>query len=153
MSNSIKKRISIPADTEGFVLSECSICGELFKLDASIIQDEAQLLLWCPNCGLNRQSFVSSEVINYTEKVVENHMAKVLNEFSKDLKKTFKKNSFKVKTRNKISEVIPDPIISKVENLERKIYQCCKNEAKISPNLKIEGSYCPYCGEMIDGSY
>lgn len=153
MSDFINKSISIPTDTEGFVLLKCSLCGELFKLSASTIQEESQLGQWCPNCGLTGQLFLDDEVIDYANKVIENHVADLLNGFSKDLEKKFKKGPMNFKAGKKISKVTTDPIISKTENLEHYFYICCKNEAKISPSLKIEGSYCPYCGEMTDGNY
>ena len=38
-----------------------------------------------------------------------------------------------------------------IEALERKMYSCCKMEAKIKPILKMSGSYCQYCGVMDYG--
>ena len=45
-----------------------------------------------------------------------------------------------------------DPFFSRLDNLEVQTYRCCHKEAKISPNLKMEGGYCPFCGEMQSGN-
>ena len=40
MSEEMVFQISVPTDEEGFVLLECPLCGELFKLNPSDYQDD-----------------------------------------------------------------------------------------------------------------
>ena len=42
--------ISIPADEDGFVLMQCPLCGEFFKLRAEDFEAEDVIEIWCPCC-------------------------------------------------------------------------------------------------------
>lgn len=152
MSDEETFNISIPTDSEGFVVLQCSLCKEFFKITSSDFEDEAQLKIWCPKCGLNPDSLITSDVIELATKIVNNHVIDLLDDFDKNLKKMFKSGSIKYKSHSKLKKEPIDPLFSKVDNLESQIYECCNKEAKISTNLKIEGGYCPFCGEMQDGN-
>ena len=114
--------INIPCDEEGFVELQCHLCGEHFKLLVQDINDESNIDIWCPYCGLNEKNNMIFDSL-------------------KKMEKSIKKNKC-VKPK----EEIISPIKSKIDNLEIKHYKCCGTVAKINP-LSIEtGSYCPLCG-------
>lgn len=50
--------ISIKSDNDGFILLQCSLCGEFFKLLASDLNDDSTLNIWCPYCGLNGKNII-----------------------------------------------------------------------------------------------
>ncbi|MCT3533203.1 TFIIB-type zinc ribbon-containing protein [Latilactobacillus curvatus] len=143
--------ISIPSDSDGFVFLQCSLCGEFFKITPSDLEDESQLHIWCPKCGLTPDSLITDEVRELAMRIVNNHVSDLLNDFGKNLSKSLKNGKIKFKPGSKIKKDAADPIVSKLDNLEPRIYECCHKEAKISPSLKTEGGYCPFCGEMQDG--
>lgn len=153
MGDYINIEIPIPADSEGYVLLKCPICAELFKLMVSDIEDDSQLNIWCPSCGLISESYLTEDIIELGERLIENYATDMLNDFSKDIEKMFKNNSFiKVKTSQNFKKEAIDPIAMKIENLEKRTFACCHRSAKISPSLKFEGCYCPFCGEVTDGN-
>ena len=51
-----------------------------------------------------------------------------------------------IKYKSNQHNVSEDPIKLKIKVLKKKMYPCCKMEAKIKPLLIMSGSYCPYCG-------
>lgn len=152
MSEDVTFNISVPSDSDGFVLLQCSLCGEFFKMTPTDFEDDSQLHIWCPNCGLNPDSLITEEVFDIAMKMANNHVSDLLNDFSKKLSKTFKGGNIKYKPGQKLKKDSIDPIFSRIDNLEVQTYRCCHKEAKISPNLKMEGGYCPFCGEMQSGN-
>ena len=74
----------------------------------------------------------------------------IIKEF-KQLERKTKNGMIKFKVTNKPKRKSEQPIMLTIEALERKMYSCCKMEAKIKPILKMNGSYCPYCGVMDYG--
>ena len=129
MSEEMVFQISVPTDEEGFVLLECPLCGELFKLNPSDYQDDVIEL------GLAMAENYANDLI-----------MKELKKFEKKIKGSI---SFKVsKKPNRKPEL---PVMLTIEAFEKKIYPCCKKEVKLKPILKMSGSYCPYCGVMDYG--
>ena len=142
--------ISIPADSDGYVLLKCPSCGERFMLLVEDIEDDTNLDIWCPNCGLKHQDYLDDETINLAERMIENKVADILNEFSATMKKSFKNSEIRIKTE-KIKKQPEIPIGRKTGDFEEKYYECCKKKAKISSIKNLEGGYCPFCGEIVDG--
>lgn len=139
--------ISIPTDKDGFVLLQCSLCGEFFKLPASDINNESTINIWCPYCGLNGKNYYTQEVIDIGMKMAKNEIQKMLYDSFKDLERKTKNNkfmTFKSGSKPKNEEIIP--IKPGIENLEIKEYKCCHTKAKIKPINNMCGSYCPLCG-------
>lgn len=114
------------------------------------IEDDTNLDIWCPNCGLKHQDYLDDETINLAERMIENKVADILNEFSATMKKSFKNSEIRIKTE-KIKKQPEIPIGRKTGDFEEKYYECCKKKAKISSIKNLEGGYCPFCGEIVDG--
>lgn len=152
MVKDIRLEISIPSDVDGFVLLKCPLCGELFKLKPNDFENEFQLNIWCPRCGLISDNWFTDDFFSLAQKITNNYAAGLLDDLSKDLSRNLNSKNVKFKKNSKVKKEQIDPIISIVDNLEIQSYGCCKKEAKINPNLKIEGGYCPFCGEMKDGN-
>ena len=143
----ITYEIPIKSDEEGFILLKCNLCGEFFKLLASDLNDEANFNIWCPYCGLNGKNYYTDEVLDISQKIVQNEINKIIHQSFKDLERQTKNNkmlTFKC-TSNPKDEIITQ-IKPKIENLEIKNYKCCKIKAKIRPISLENGSYCPLCG-------
>ena len=63
--------ISIPCDEDGFVELQCHLCGEHFKLLAKDINDESNIDIWCPYCGLNGKK-PKEEIISPIKSKIDN---------------------------------------------------------------------------------
>ncbi len=48
--------VSIPADDQGFVLMQCPLCGEFFKIKPEDYHAEDVIEIWCPSCGLKAEN-------------------------------------------------------------------------------------------------
>lgn len=142
--------IRIPSDNDGYILLKCPSCGEKFMLLEEDIEDDAVLDTWCPNCGLVHQEYFDDDTINLAERMIDNEAADIFNEFSATMKKSFKNSDIKVKIE-KIKKEPEIPIGRKTGDFEEKYYDCCKKKAKIGSLKKLEGGYCPFCGELVDG--
>lgn len=151
MSDEVSFSISIPTDEEGYVLLKCSLCGELFKLKPSDFKDDSIFEVYCPACGLVSDSYVTDDVIELGMAMAENYMNDLITKKFKKLERQTKGSMIKFKVTNKPKRKSEQPIMLTIEALERKMYSCCKMEAKIKPILKMSGSYCPYCGVMDYG--
>lgn len=139
--------IEIPIDTEGFVLLQCHLCGEYFKLQADDIEDESNINIWCPYCGLSGDDFFSEEVLDIALKKAKNTAEEMIYNAFKELERKSRNNkSFSFKAGKKPTKEVISPIKIKVDKLETKKYNCCKRQAKITPLAIESGSYCPICG-------
>ncbi|WP_430607199.1 hypothetical protein IGJ55_000336 [Enterococcus sp. AZ170] len=153
MSDNVTFNISVPSDSEGFVILQCSLCSEFFKMTPTDFEDESQLQIWCPSCGLNPDSLITDEVIDIAMKMANNHVSDMLNDFGKEISKTFKSSgNIKFKRGSDLKKDPIDPLVSQLDNFEIHTYDCCHKKAKIRPSLKMEGGYCPFCGEMQNGN-
>ena len=65
----IQMQITIPNDNDGFTLLKCELCGGYFKLRPSEIQDDSVIYVWCPNCGLLSESYITDDVIDLAMKI------------------------------------------------------------------------------------
>lgn len=151
MSESFSFQISIPTDEDGFVLLKCPLCGDLFKLIPDDFEDDSVFEVYCPICGLVSEDYITDDIIELGLTMAENYANDLIMKELKKLERQTKNSMFKLKVTNKPKRKVEQPIMLTVETLERKLYLCCKKEAKIKPILKMSGSYCPYCGVMDYG--
>lgn len=143
----VQFKISIPSDDEGYILLQCAYCGELFKCTADDIEDENLLDLYCPNCGLVSENYLTEDVIELAMNKVENYAMDMIYDTFKKLEEKNKSNSLmNIKVRKRHRHKSEDPIRSGIEALTENEYKCCDKIAKIKPLLKMSASYCPFCG-------
>ncbi|QXM06961.1 TFIIB-type zinc ribbon-containing protein [Crassaminicella indica] len=146
----IQMEISIPADNDGFVLLQCPLCGEFFKLKPRDMEEDNVIEIWCPCCGLRSENYFTEDVIELAMKMGTNiAMDRIFDEMKK-WEKQFKGCGVSFNAGKRPPKEIETPIVSGIEALEMQKYKCCKKEAKIKPLIKMCGSYCPYCGVMYD---
>lgn len=138
--------ITIPSDEEGFVLLQCHLCGEYFKLLASDVNDESIINVWCPYCGLNGKQYAPKEVIEIGLKIAENEINEMIYNAFKKMEKQTKNDLVQFKCNKKPNEQVIHPIKARINKLEIHQYKCCNSKAKIKPLSKMCGSYCPICG-------
>lgn len=143
--------LEIPADPDGFVLLQCPLCGEFFKLRVDECQAEDVYEIWCPTCGLKSDNYYTEEVIELAMKMFMNKVNDVLYDGFKKLETKSKRGSFVVKVGKKPEKEDETPLVAKIDALEEQHYKCCNRSAKIKPGVKMSGSYCPYCGVSDDG--
>lgn len=140
--------ITIPADNDGFVLLQCPLCGEFFKLRTSECQADDVIEIHCPSCGLVSDNYFTDDVISFAETISLNYaLDKIYESFS-----GIKGNKYVSFKANKPKHKEEYPIKLGIEALEVQKYLCCKREAKIKELYKMCGSYCPYCGVRYDGN-
>lgn len=70
----------------------------------------------------------------------------------KELEKSSKGGLVQFKIVSEYKKENEQPIMLRIEKLEKKEYICCKMQAKIKSILKMSGSFCPYCGVMDYGT-
>ena len=142
-----KFEISVKSDEDGFILLQCSLCGEFFKLLANDLNDEANINIWCPYCGLNGKKYFTEEVLDIGLKIAKNEVNDIIYQTFKDFERKTKNNKFiSFKCGKKPQDEIITPIRPRIENLEIIKYECCKAKAKIRPVSIYTGSYRPLCG-------
>ena len=144
--------ISIPADNDGFILMQCQLCGEFFKLTPDDIEAEDVLEIWCPSCGLKSEKYLTEDVVELAMKMAENSAMNLIFKEMKKLERNFQGRDLSFKVGKKPNPKSEDPIIAGIEILENHNYECCKRQAKIKPIVKMVGSYCPFCGVNYDGN-
>ena len=147
MSNKETIEISIPADNDGFVLLQCSHCGEFFKLSVSDCEDDYILNVFCPSCGLISDSYITEDVKELAMAIAENYALDKLYDALKDIEKSTKGSNFiQFKAGKKPKHKVESPIRLGIENLEIAYFNCCQKSAKIKPLLRMAGCCCPFCG-------
>lgn len=151
MGEEWKSEIDIPTDNEGFVLLKCPLCGEFFKLTPSDIKADDVLEIWCPNCGLKSDNYLTDEVKELALRKAKNYVNQLLADTLKKMERNTRNKFISFKVKRQIPQVFEYPIVPITDDLEVINYSCCKRSAKISPSLKLSGSYCPFCGVRYDG--
>jgi uncharacterized Zn-finger protein len=140
--------ITIPSDDNGFITLQCPFCSDRFKLTAEDFQREDIIDIFCPYCGLQHEPsrFLTDEVLEQAQVIAMNYAKSIINDFSKDLKRQFKRKkhiSFKAGNPLKMEN---DRILFEREELEKTKLECCQLTVKTRPLSKEIGIYCPCCG-------
>ncbi len=146
MSDTFEMSISIPSDDEGYVLLQCPICGTYFKATPSDIEDNGILQIYCPSCGLASESYLTEDVLELAEAMVQNVAMDMVYDAFKKMERQFKNGPVTFKAGKKPKHEPENPIRSGIEALEITTFPCCKRTAKVKPLLKMTGCYCPFCG-------
>ena len=147
MSDEMSFEISIPSDDDGFILLQCSYCGEFFKIPASECNNDENLFIHCPSCGLVSESYLTEDVIKLAQNIATNYAMDMIFDAFKDLERKSKKNSLvSFKAGKKPRHEDENPLRTGIEAMERADFLCCKKQAKIKTLLKLTGCYCPFCG-------
>ena len=138
--------LSTPTDSEGFVLLECDLCGSFFKLIPEDYEDEKVLNIWCPECGLQAENYLTEEVVNLALIKGQNMLVDHIYDEIKTLERKTKGKAVRFKAGRRPKHIKEDPVMYSIDSLEVVHYPCCNKSAKISPLSKLVGSYCPFCG-------
>jgi len=144
--------ITIPTDDDGFVLLRCPKCGEYFKLLPSEFNDDNVDEIFCPQCGLTSETYITDDVIELGTAITHNQMLDMIEGLFDGLEKSTKKSMIQFKTTKKAKREDEIPIRSSVDALEKTEFDCCNRSAKLRGLLIYCGSYCPYCGGKQDGN-
>lgn len=144
------RTISIPSDSEGYVLLKCSQCGELFKLKVADLEDDGVLNIHCPLCGYASYSvsdFLSDDVQKYMETLASNYAGKEINEFMHEFEKSLESNPFfNILNRDRYQEERPTPIKSVIDTLRPARCTFCGGYCKVPSVLRDSAYICPICG-------
>lgn len=142
----ITMEISIPADNDGYVLLQCTFCGDFFKITPSDYEDERLLDIYCPSCGLIGDNYITEDVLELAMAMTENIAMDIIYKEMKKWEKQFNNGFMSFKAGKKPKPKNEDPIRAGIEALTITEFNCCKRYAKIKPMLKISGCVCPFCG-------
>lgn len=146
MSDVVTFNISIPSDEDGFVLMQCEHCGEFFKCTPADIESDEILYIYCPNCGLISDSYITDDVRELADTIAQNYANDLIYDFMKGLEKKFSSSMVKIKAGKKPNHERENPIYSVVDDLVERHFACCNRSTKINPLLKMSASHCPFCG-------
>lgn len=145
---------SIEGDSEGYVTFECPYCGSEFKLQASEYQNDKQPLdeLFCPYCGLtkDKNEFLSREVIEQAEAIIQNYLADKLNNAFKKMQKSLSKSGGIIKmTYTPLKKINVKDL--KTKDTSEEAFECrlCHNHTKVLYCAGVSKVFCPYCGVDI----
>ena len=142
----IKMEISIPADNDGYILLQCPICGDYFKIKPRDYEDDDVLEIYCPCCGLCSDNYITEDVLELALAMTKNVATELIYNEMKKWELQFKGSGLTFKAGRK-QKPEPENLISiGIEALIITNFFCCKRSAKIKPMLRISGCYCPFCG-------
>ena len=146
MDDEITFGISVPSDEDGFVLMQCEYCGDFFKCTPGDIESDEVLYIYCPNCGLLSDSYITDDVKELAAATITNYANDLIHDFMKGLERKYSSEPLKIKAGKKPEQENENPIHSSIDDLVEKDYSCCNRCAKINPLLKMTASHCPFCG-------
>ena len=142
--------ISIPTDSDGFILLQCPLCGEYFKLSLDDIHADDVFQIWCPNCGLISDNYLPEEVKELALRKFKNEVNSMIHDSLKGIEKKTRGKFISLKVNKPPQKEYEFPIIPGVDTMEIQHYSCCNRKAKITTSLKLIGSFCPFCGVHCD---
>ena len=142
--------MSIPPDEEGYVLLQCSRCGEFFKVRSEDYEAEDVEDLWCPMCGIKSDSFLPDEVIKLAKAKVLNQ---VLGDFSRELAKigrtTSRQSFIQMTVSSNFAEEREGDVLPSVDAFQVATCGFCGRNEKLKPLPKYVGAFCAFCGERL----
>jgi len=138
--------IEIPSDNDGFVLFQCPLCGEYFKVTPSDYEDDGVLEIFCPACGLASDNYITEDVFNLAQAIAKNYAMDLLFNEMNQWERKSRKSMVTFKAGKKPKPEHESPIHATIESLTKTYFPCCKRNAKIKPMLRISGCCCPFCG-------
>ncbi len=141
----------IQGDSEGYVTFECPYCGSEFKLQAGEYQsdDEPFEDLFCPYCGLTREkdSFLSQEVIEHIQALVENYAIEMLNKAFGKMSKSINRSKGLIKMNFKPLKKVETRELKDKDTTETEFKcNCCSHRVKVLYCAGAAKIFCPYCG-------
>jgi len=146
MKEEITFEISIPSDNDGYILLQCEHCGGYFKVTSGDINDEQLLNLYCPECGLVSENYLTEEVIGVAQLLAHNYALDFVYSTLKNIESKTKNKGFQIKVGNKPKPENINTIRSGIDTLKIVKFECCQRSAKIKPLLIMTGCNCPFCG-------
>lgn len=134
-------KISIPVDSDGFVLMKCPICKSLFKMPAEDIEHLDKI--FCPCCGMASENFITDDVIALAMVKVNNQL---IDDIYSELKKAERSSHGLIKAGKKPKPLPENPIRKSIDSMVTLECRECRKSVKVKPIIKMSGCYCPYCG-------
>ena len=98
--------VSIPADDQGFVLMQCPLCGEFFKIKPEDYHAEDVIEIWCPSCGLKAENYFTDDVIELALKKTKNYANDLIYNEMKKWEKKFKGSFISFKASKKLRNIL-----------------------------------------------
>lgn len=142
--------ISIPTDDDGYILLQCPLCGELFKIKPKDYQDEHVLEIHCPSCGLVSEDYLTDDIKDLAIAKVKNLLNDKVFDSMKKIEKKFNKGIIEFKVGKKPKSEFEKEIDATAGDFIVSSSSCCRKGIKISKSLQLSGHYCPFCGVWID---
>ena len=138
--------ISVPTDQDGFILLQCSMCGEYFKLTTHDINDDRNLHIFCPSCGLIPDSYLTEDLIRIAKEMCMNKLNDELYKEFKSLERSARSEGISFQVKKKPKHLKENQIRTGIDVLEIVHFKCCDRDVKINPMLSMTGCTCPFCG-------
>ncbi len=138
--------LSIPTDTDGYVLMQCPLCCEMFKLHPHDVEDDAVFDIRCPCCGIVSDNYI-------TDDVAELAVAKAGNIFLDEMHKEMKK--LERETRGGVIQFVVGKkpkhefekrLMPTIEAMSETVCEECGKSMKLTHALLFTAYCCPYCG-------
>ena len=136
--------ISIPADTEGYVLCQCPLCNSFFKLLVNDYENADEI--YCPVCGMKSDSYITNDAIELAKTKIMNNVEEEIFSVFKDLERKTHGQFISIKAGKKPKPEPENPIRNKIEAMEIARFECCDKSCKIKSIFLFTGCYCPFCG-------
>ncbi|MDT4761163.1 TFIIB-type zinc ribbon-containing protein [Sphaerochaeta sp. PS] len=142
--------ISIPADDDGYVLFQCPLCKELFKITPDDFHDDNVMEIYCPSCGLVNDNYLTEDVVELAIAKTKNYMNDLIFDKMKAMERKLNNGAVTFKAGKKPKPEYENQIDASIDNLIITKFSCCHHNAKVSQSLRISGCYCPFCGVRND---
>lgn len=103
LDDTVNFEITIPSD-DGYILLQYEHCGGFFKCIATDIEDDSILNIYCPNCGLISENYLTEDVAELAMTKSENYVINMIYNAFKDFECQNKRNSvITFKARKKLN--------------------------------------------------
>lgn len=150
--DNINFKIKIPSDSDGFILLQCPLCSEYFKLTAKDIQSDDNLEICCPFCGKTSDNYYTKDILELGQTIAMNFAIQEIHKEFKKMERQTKNGLVQFKAGKTPTDKYEKKLNSKTDDLVIDRVECCKKELKISYLTKMCGYYCPFCGVIKDGT-
>lgn len=146
MSSDFNFTIEMPCDDDGFVLLQCPICGELFKLKPSDYEADDVFEVCCPSCGIASDGYLTNDVVELALAVAKNKAFEAIHDEMKRLERKTKGKAVSLHAGKRPKPGYEPELQAPVDALEIAMCHHCGRESKVSGLLSMSSYVCPLCG-------
>ena len=144
-----KFTLTMEAGQDGFILFECPLCRESFKLRAEDYGADDRFEFWCPSCGLKSDSYIPRSVMETARAKALNMVMGEIGQSLRQLATHDRHSLLSISVKTDFKHESEGLLLPDVRMFEEVRCDHCDLSFMVHPLVRFTGCYCPFCGDSL----